>query len=329
MLAYVFPGQGSQYVGMGQDLHDAYPEAREVFQEADDVLGFHISKICFEGPEDALRDTANAQPAILTMTVACLRALESHLDAALEVPRFLAGHSLGLFSALFHSKALDFGRALKLVRERGEQMSVAGRLTEGGMAAIIGLDDDTVSGICQEVRQEGESLVVEGDSQYGGVWVANQNCPGQVVISGERQAVQAASDLAAERGAKKVVQLAVSIPSHCPLMIPAVEGLSEWISELEIREPSIPVIGNVTGRPLRTAEEIKEELVMQLVSPVQWTQSVQYMLAQGVDSFVEIGPRRVLRSLIRRIDRSARVIGIESTPTLQAFVESWGERSES
>jgi len=159
--------------------------------------------------------------------------------------------------------------------------------------------------------------------------VANQNCPGQVVISGERQAVQEASDLAAERGAKKVVQLAVSIPSHCPLMIPAVEGLSEWISELEIREPSIPVIGNVTGRPLRTAEEIKEELVMQLVSPVQWTQSVQYMLAQGVDTFVEIGPRRVLGSLIRRIDRGAQVTSLGNAPTLEAFVESWGERSES
>jgi len=325
MLAYVFPGQGSQYVGMGQDLYHAYPEAREVFHEADDVLCFNLSKLCFEGPEEDLRDTANAQPAILTMTAACLRALESSLGTALEAPRFLAGHSLGLFSALFHSRSLDLSGALRLVRERGEQMRSAGLLIQGGMAAVIGLDEADVNAICREASF-GNASSAGGSA---GVWVANDNCPGQIVISGESRALEIACDLASKRGAKKVVPLAVSIPSHSPLMAPAVEGLAGLLEQLDLREPEIPVIGNVSGLPMHTPDEIRQELLLQLVSPVQWTKSVRYMLGQGVDSFLEVGPRRVLGGLIRRIDRGARVAGIKDAATLQAFVESLEENRES
>ena len=329
MLAYVFPGQGSQYVGMGRDLYDAYPEARQVFHEADDVLCFNLSKLCFEGPEEELRDTVNAQPAILAMTAACLRALETCLGAALEAPRFLAGHSLGLFSALFHSGALEFNAALKLVRKRSEQMRSAGLMIQGGMAAIIGLNEETVSEICLEATLASTPGDAEGGRHATGVWIANHNCPGQAVISGECRALEIACNLADEKGARKVVPLAVTIPSHSPLMVPAVEGLSGVVEELDLREPEIPVIGNVSGLPLRTPDEIRDELLLQLVSPVQWTKSVRYMREQGVESFVEVGPRRILGGLIRRIDRGAQVIGIKDTETLQAFVDSLEARSAS
>lgn len=296
-IAYVFPGQGSQYAGMGLDLYQNIPAAKAVFDEADEVLGFPLSKLCFEGPEGELTKTVNAQPALLAMSVACLAAKEK-----LPKADFAAGHSLGEYSALAAAGAMPFADALKLSRERGRLMFEAGQQAAGAMSAVIGMAAEPLQAVCEE----------------NGVYIANYNCPGQIVISGEPDKVRAAGKAARKNGAKLAIPLAVSGAFHCPLMRPAAEQLAPQIDAAAVSAPQIPVIGNVQAQPLTTAEEIKQELMDQICSCVQWEGIVRYLLSQGVDTFIEIGPGEVLTGLLKRIAPEAKHINIGKLSDLEA-----------
>ena len=322
--AFVFPGQGSQYVGMGRDLYEAYPEARVLFDEAARILGFPLSKLCFEGPREELGDTINTQPALLTVSVVLLRITSAELSTGLELdqlsPVTVAGHSMGEYTALVAAGALDFADGLKLVRERGRVMKEAGELNPGAMAAIIGLDVGTLEGICQEASFQLPASIVQ---------IANYNSPGQIVISGHKEALGRAMELAKERGARRVIPLAVSIASHSPLMRSAAEAFASIVAQVDFHQPRVPVVANVTAAPITTIAEIREELVEQLTSTVRWVESVQYMIAQGVTTFVEIGPKNVLTGLIRRIDKSVRTVNVGDVEGIEALTrgsEKWRER---
>jgi [acyl-carrier-protein] S-malonyltransferase len=306
-LAYIFPGQGSHFVGMGKDLYDAVRAARRVYDQADAALGFAFSDLCFNGPAEALTDTVNQQPALLTTSMAILAALR---DAGKErqAPAYVAGHSLGEYSALVAAGALEFADAVRLVRERGRLMKAAGDETPGAMAAVLNMDDSVLESVCAEAsRQTGGP----------GVVCANYNSPGQVVVSGERSALEAASALAKERGARRVIPLAVSIASHSPLMAGAAREFSRYVQATPFSTAKIPVVANVTGRPIFTAEEIRRELVDQLTNPVRWTASVQYMVGQGVGVFWEIGPKDVLAGLVRRIAEGVEAVSIGTAEAVQ------------
>ncbi len=290
-VAMVFPGQGSQFVGMATELQSVSPAAKAVFTQADEILAFPLSKIIAEGPADVLEDTINAQPAILTASVAALEALHERLTAqsATITPLAVAGHSLGEFTALVAAESLDFPTALTLVRERGRLMKEAGTESPGGMAAILGLDDEALAAACQEA------------SSVGIVVVANANCPGQIVISGEIAALERAMQLAKERGAKRASRLGISIASHSPLMANASKQFAEVVAAAPIKAPKIPVIANVTARPLQTVDEIRTELSYQIERPVNWTGSVRTMVDLHIDTIVEIGPGAVISGLVKRI----------------------------
>jgi [acyl-carrier-protein] S-malonyltransferase len=296
-IAFLFPGQGSQYVGMGQGLSEAYPEAGATFDQADKVLGFALSDLCFKGPEEALNDTINTQPAIFVISVALLRALES---SRLQAPSFVAGHSLGEYSALVAAGAMDFAAGLQLVRERGRLMKEAGERSPGGMAAVLGLEAEVVDQVCRQAREE----------TGGVIQVANYNSPGQIVISGDFRARDVAIELAKAKGAKRVVPLAVSIAAHSPLMECIVDEFRQAVEATEFRMPTLPVVANVSAASLEGVEAIREELVQQLTSPVRWVESVRYMIGQGVTEFVEIGPKDVLKKLMRRIDKSVQATSV-------------------
>ncbi len=300
-IAFLFPGQGSQYVGMGLKAYQSYPFVREVFEAADDILGFKLSSLCFYGPTESLTDTLNAQAAILTVSMAYLRVHQSSTETA--QPAFVAGHSMGEYTALVAAGALSFADGLRLVRERGRLMKEAGERNPGSMAAVIGMTVEALEAICREAS---------GPTEMQSVRIANYNAPGQIVISGEEQAVNRAISLAKERGARRVVSLAVSIASHSPLMRSAADGLHTAVDAVTIKPAHVPIIANVTARPITTPDEIRQELVAQLTSPVRWIESVQYMAQQGVSTFVEIGPKDVLTGLQKRIAPEMAVINAES-----------------
>jgi [acyl-carrier-protein] S-malonyltransferase len=299
-IALVFPGQGSQFVGMGKELQAASPAAKAVFARADEVLSFSLSDTIANGPAEMLEDTINAQPAILTASVAALEAVRERLSAksATVTPLVVAGHSLGEFTALVAAGALDFPTALTLVRDRGRLMKEAGIEAPGGMAAVLGLDDDTLTQACADASSEGVIVI------------ANANCPGQIVISGEVAALERAMVLAKERGAKRVARLGISIASHSPLMANASAQFAAVVRAAPIQDPAIPVISNVTAKPLRTADELRTELSYQIERPVNWTGSVKTMVDLGVDTIVELGPGAVLSGLVKRITADVRTLTI-------------------
>lgn len=308
-FALVFPGQGSQHVGMGKSLAEHSRAARDVFAQADETLGFKLSELCFNGPNVELRDTINAQPAILTVSMACLAALREHLGEADQIlrPRLVAGHSLGEYSALVAANVLDFATALTLVRERGRLMKESGEATPGGMAAVIGLDARVLEDVCRQAREKGY------------VWPANYNTPTQTVISGDLAALSAAIELAIANGAQRVIRLAVSIAAHSPLMQRASEQFAEVVNHLRWQDAYVPIVSDISARVLTSADEIRSELSRQLCSSVRWTESVKQMLGLGVTTFVELGPGEVLSTMIKRIDRQALTISVNDPGSLQAI----------
>jgi [acyl-carrier-protein] S-malonyltransferase len=285
---------------MGKALYDASAAARRVFDQADEVLGFPLSRLCFHGPADELEDTINAQPAILTVSIAALEALKERLaEAGHKVdPAVVAGHSLGEFSALVAAGVMDFPSGLQLVRERGRLMKEAGEASPGGMAAVIGLDAETLTALCHDA------------SNGGVITVANDNCPGQTVISGEVAALLRAMEMAKQRGAKRVARLGISIASHSPLMARASAGLGDVIARLPMLTPQVPVVANVTGTAMLSVEDVRQELAHHVERPVNWTRSVAEMVNGGVTTFVEVGPGQVLSGLIRRINRDVITLSL-------------------
>lgn len=301
MIAFVFPGQGSQEVGMGYELCRTSPQAKQVFDEADDALSIPLSQLCFNGPMDELRETINSQPAILTASVAYLRGTPE-LNYTIR-PAFVAGHSLGEYTALVAANVLDFADAVRLVRERGRLMHEAGKRNPGTMAAIIGLDEASVDEVCRET----------------GAQIANVNCPGQTVVSGTREAVAQSMDLAQRRGAVGTVALEVSGAFHSVLMEPVVEEMKQAISQVHFRPSEIPIIANSTATPMTSVEEIKEELIRQLCSCVRWQASVECMAEAGVSTFVEIGPGIVLTKLIKRTAKGTQALNVSDPESVKAL----------
>jgi [acyl-carrier-protein] S-malonyltransferase len=310
-VGLLFPGQGSQAVGMGKDLAERFPAAARVWEEADDALGFALSRLCWEGPDDELTATVNAQPALLAHSAAVWAALRG---AELEVVA-AAGHSLGEFSAYHAAGSLGFADALRTVRRRGELMFQGGQQRPGTMAAVLGLDDEVVDGVCREASTE-DAVVVP----------ANFNSPGQVVVSGDVAAVERASAMLVSAGARKVQALNVSGAFHSPLMEVAAGGLQEQLDAVEMRDPAFPIVSNVTATPVSAAAEGRVLLVQQLTSPVRWTQSVRTMLGLGVESFLEIGPGKVLSGMLNRIDPAAagRGTALGTADAIDAFLNAQG-----
>jgi [acyl-carrier-protein] S-malonyltransferase len=291
--AFIFPGQGSQYVGMGKDLYEGRSEAKALFDKADEMLGFSISRVCFEGPEEELKQTKNTQPAIFLHSIVLFHLINK---AQFEMT---AGHSLGEYSALVAAGALTFEDGLKLVRLRGELMQQAGVEHPGTMAAIVGLDSKIVNELCIEA------------SVAGIVQTANFNSPGQIVVSGSFAGVQKTMELAKTHGAKIVKELPVSGAFHSPLMESARVGLKAALDKTKIFDAAVPIYANVTARPMRFADEIRNLLIRQLVSPVRWEESIVSMITDGAATFVEIGPGKVLQGLVKRIDGDVKIIGLE------------------
>jgi len=292
--AYVFPGQGSQQVGMGADLYHTSSSAREVFDETDAILGFPLSRLCFEGPEEELTKTHNVQPAVLATSIACLRTAQQTSNNDLPSPSLIAGHSLGEYTALVAANVLSLGDAVSLVRERGRLMHEAGQKNPGGMLAIIGLDLEAIEEICLRSKCD----------------ISNINCPTQTVISGAAESLAEARELARARGALRLIPLKVSGAFHSSLMEPVVDEFSEVISTFVLQPPTIPIIANVTTQILTDTDSIKEELLEQLRHCIQWQSSIEYMIHSGVTSFYEIGPGKVLCGLIKRTSAKTQTLNI-------------------
>ena len=297
---FVFPGQGAQTVGMGKDLYDQYPAARELFDRADEILEFKLSKLIFEGPEDELQQTQNTQPAIAVTSLALLRVAAMHSPGLLEKPAWAAGHSLGEYTALVAAGSLSFDDAVRLLRTRGRLMQEAGQTNPGTMAAILGLD----IGECDEVCRE------------SGAEICNVNAPGQVVIGGRRDAVARALDYAKARGAAKVIPLSVSGAFHSSLMQPAADGMVQAIATAAIGDSMVPVIANCTASPISDERAIRNELVDQVCSPVQWSRTVEWLEHQGATTYIEFGPGRVLTAIIKRMQRKANCVNVSDAESL-------------
>jgi [acyl-carrier-protein] S-malonyltransferase len=339
-IAFLFPGQGSQAVGMGADIFEASNAARRVFEAADEALGFSLSNLCFSGPEERLRETINAQPAIVTVSLALLAALQEAFSSLPEgavprvsssqeafswtsplTPSFTAGHSVGEYAALVASGALAMQDAIKLVRERGRLMHHEGTVCPGGMAAVIGMDEEPLQEVCREATaQSSANLAAGAHVGQGQVAVANYNAPGQTVISGEQSALNVAMELAKARGAKRVIPLAVSGAFHSPVMQPAAAGLAQAIATTTVRDAAIPIIGNITAAPLTSAQEIREEMAQQIASPVQWIRTIAYLTGAGVTTFIEIGPGQALTGMVKRIAKGVTTINIGSAADLEKAV---------
>jgi [acyl-carrier-protein] S-malonyltransferase len=309
-VAFVFPGQGSQKIGMGRGFYDAVPESRAVFEEADGALGFPLSRLCFEGPEEQLQLTANTQPAILATSVAAAQAL----GARGIRPDWVAGHSLGEYSALVTAGVLSLRDAVVAVRRRGQYMQEAVPVGEGAMAAILALDPALVEEACREAAQ---GQVVSP---------ANINSPGQVVIAGHAAAVDRASELCKKAGAKRAIRLPVSAPFHCALMMPAQERLARDLAGLSFAEATVPVVNNVDATVVRSPDPCRDGLVRQVSATVRWQESVERLVREGVDTFVEVGPGTVLSGLVKKIDRSVRVLSVEDPASLETTATALQER---
>ena len=308
-FALLFPGQGSQYVGMGEDLYRDYRAARHMFDQANDILGFDLAKLCFQGPQQELDLTQNAQLAVLTVSVACLEALKFQISDFRFPVEAVAGHSLGEYTALVAAGSLGFASALRLVRKRGQFMKEASAENPGGMMAIIGLSLEQVEKVCEVSQSQGV------------IQIANLNCPGQIVISGDEKALERAGEKAKEVGARKVVNLAVNGPFHSSLMKGAAEKLAGEIETIEVRFPEIPFLSNVKGDFLHEPSRIGEALVKQVDSPVRWEDSMRRILDKGIRYFLEIGPGKVLTGLLKRIDKTVTVYNVGDGKSLERTVD--------
>lgn len=303
-IAFVFPGQGAQKVGMAKDVYDALPQAAQLFKTADEVLGFSISELAFEGPEEQLKQTANTQPALLTASIALFEALKSKNIT----PDYVAGHSLGEYSALVAANALDFEQAVAIVRARGQYMEQAVPAGQGAMAAVLGAEREPLAALCAEISATGQA-----------VELANVNCPGQIVVSGSVEGVNAVSARVKEIGGKRAIMLEVSGPFHSSLMKSAADQLSERLEAVSFRDATVPVVANVTAKTVTQGSDIQALLVEQVHSPVLWEDSVRFLIHEGVDTFIEIGPGNVLTGLIKKIDKNVRLINISSLESIEAL----------
>ena len=326
-VAFLFPGQGSQTVGMGADVYEASPAARQVFESADTALGLSLSSICFQGPDDVLRETINTQPAIVVVSLSLLAALQEALTkhpsswSSPLLPSYTAGHSVGEYAALVASGALRLQDAVQLVRERGRLMHHEGTVCSGGMAAIIGMNAEDLQEVCREATaQSTATLTGASHPGLGQVSVANFNAPGQIVISGEQNAVNLAMDLAKSKGAKRVIPLAVSGAFHSKVMQPAAEGLARALASCEISDATIPVVGNIHATPLTNSQAIRDELAQQIAAPVQWIHTIEYLVAAGVTIFLEIGPGQALTGMVKRIAKGVTTLNVSSATDIEKTV---------